>query len=174
MHVFGTLDSLTRNLLLGLQGQTAGLEVGRRGSARSSTPYPTSGDLERALIPIFANHGFDHHVAVLHPRTGERFEYDFYLKEPGVAVEIMGYRADDEVYKDILKFHVHEGTRVGVVWVPRHKWVSGKAGATNYRAALKALAFAESFMRVEALVAFAYDWGRASTDSWILTHVAPE
>lgn len=73
-------------------------------------------------------------------------------------MEIMGYRADDEVYKDILKFHVHQYTRVGVVWVPRWKWISGRRTETNYRAAMKALAFADSYMRVEALVELAYDW----------------
>lgn len=102
--------------------------------------------------------GFEHHVRLTHPRTGDGFEYDFWRACDGVAVEVMGYRADDEIYKDILKFHVHEGTRVGVVLVPRYKWIAARRTDTNYAATLKALAFADSFMQVEALVAFAYDW----------------
>ncbi len=135
-----------------------GLAVLRASEARSTTPYPASIDLELALAPMLLGQGFQHHVLIHHPRTGERFEYDFWRPSDGIAVEIMGYRADDEVYKDILKFHVHDATRVGVLLVPKWKWVSGRRTGTNARATLKALAFAESFMAVDALVAILYDW----------------
>ena len=86
-------------------------------------------------------------------------------------MEVMGYRADDEVYKDILKFHVHPQTRVGVVWVPRWKWISGRRSETNFKATVKALAFAETYMAVEALVALTYDWGVQREEGWPLVHV---
>lgn len=81
-----------------------------------------------------------------HPRTGQSFEFDFFNASLGVAVEIMGYRADDESWKDVLKFHVHAATRVGVVWVPRWKWISGTRSDANHHAAIKALAFAEDHL----------------------------
>jgi hypothetical protein len=85
-------------------------------------------------------------------------------------MEILGYRADDEIYKDILKFHVHAETRVGIAWVPRWKWVSGARLPTNHAAAKKALAFAESYMRVEAMALIAYDWREgARPGSWLLS-----
>ena len=87
-------------------------------------------------------------------------------------MEVMGYRADDEVYKDILKFHVHPQTRVGVVWVPRWNWISGRCSETNFKATVKALAFAETYMAVEALVAQTYDWGDQGENGWPLVHVA--
>jgi hypothetical protein len=171
MIVFGELPGPVRKLLSALRAETAGLAVGRRGPGRSDTPFPTSGDLERELVPILVRNGFVHHVDLRHPRTGERFEYDFFHADFGIAIEVMGYRADDEVYKDILKFHVHDATRVGVVWVPRWKWISKKSTETNFRAALKALAFADSFMHVDALVAFAYDWQAGANDRWRLQHI---
>ncbi len=79
----------------------------------------------------------------------------------------MGYQADDEAYKDILKFHVHEGTRLGVVLVPTWKWLSGQRTETNSKATMKALAFADSYMDVEALFAAVYDW-EAVEDGWRL------
>lgn len=171
MVIFGELTSPVRNILMELREDTAGLPVVRHAPGRSDTPFPTSGDLERELVPIFGRHGFAHHVELRHPRTGERFEYDFFHADHGIAIEIMGYRADDEVYKDILKFHVHDATRVGVVWVPRWKWITGKATETNYRASLKALAFADSSMRVEALVALPYDWRHGANHHWTLQHL---
>lgn len=171
MIVFGELPGPVRELLAALRTETAGIAVGRRGPGRSDTPFPTSGDLERELVPILVRRGFVHHVDLRHPRTGERFEYDFFHADFGIAIEVMGYRADDEVYKDILKFHVHDATRVGVVWVPRWKWISKKSTETNFRAALKALAFAESFMRVDALVALPYDWQVGAADRWTLQHL---
>ena len=154
-----------RRLLLG----RAGMEVQRRAPARSSVPHPQSTDLELALKPWLEAAGFEHHVRLEHPRTGEGFEYDFWRPNDGVAIEVMGYRADDEVYKNILKFHVHAGTRVGVVLVPRYKWISSRRTETNHAATLKALSFADSFMDVDALEAVAYDWepGSSST-SWVL------
>lgn len=86
----------------------------------------------------------------------------------------MGYRADDEVYKDLLKFHVHEGTHAGVVLVPRWKWISGRRQDRNYTETMKALAFAVSFMAVQALVAIAYDWREDADGSWRLVYVAEE
>ena len=89
-----------------------------------------------------------------------------------MAMEVMGYRADDEVYKDLLKFHVHEGTTVGVLWVPRYKWISGKRTDTNFRAAVKAVTFADTFMNVNALVILPYDWQVSDQeDCWVLHHV---
>jgi hypothetical protein len=169
--IFGVLPQLVRDLFVKLRSETSGLTVGRRNPRRSEKPFPSSNDLERALIPSFARHHFIHPVEFRHPRTGERFEYDFFHPDLGIAVEIMGYRADDEVYKDIVKFHVHDATRIGVVWVPRWKWVSNASTEANYRAALKALAFAESYMRVEALVALAYDWTVGADNRWTLVHI---
>jgi hypothetical protein len=54
---------------------------------------------------------------------------------------------------------------------PRWKWISGKSTETNYRATLKALAFAESFMHVDALVAFPYDWQTGTAEQWTLQHI---
>lgn len=92
-------------------------------------------------------------------------------------MEIMGYRADDEVYKDILKFHIHEQTRVGIFWVPRWKWIKDRKNSTNYRAALKAAAFAEDYINVEGLVVLAYDWEHQKGDPedvWRLVHIGVE
>lgn len=169
MHIFGSvppqlLDELREVLM------TQGAEpVLRAAPARSSTPYPQSTDLELALRARLELRGFQHHLRFAHPRTGEAFEYDFWRQEDGVAIEVMGYRADDEIYKNILKFHVHEGTRIGVVLVPRYKWISARRTDTNYVAARKALAFADTFMNVEALVAIAHDWERAGEgEGWRL------
>lgn len=170
--VFGDLGPVTRTDLDTLVEETAGMVVRRITDARSATPFPNSVDLEAELVPILDKRGFDHHARFQHPRTGEGFEYDFWRGQDQVAMEIMGYRADDEVYKDILKFHVHEHTRVGVVWVPRWKWISGRRTETNFRAAMKALAFADSYMRVEALVALAYDWeALPGADGWSLRFI---
>ncbi len=110
-----------------------------------------------------------------HPRTGDAFEYDFWRASDGIAIEVMGYRADDEIYKDILKFHVHEGTHVGIVLVPRYKWISSKRTDTNYAATLKALAFADHYMAVDAQVVFAYDWVAGNEEGlWRLTFPAAE
>lgn len=165
LRVFGKLTPEVRRELDSLLDEASGLRVARAQGARSATPFPNSTDLEVALIPLLAARGFKHHVRLQHPRTGDGFEYDFWRPADQVAVEIMGYRADDEVYKDILKFHVHETTSVGAVWVPRWKWISGQRTETNFRAAMKALAFADSYMRVEALVAVAYDWADGDGDS---------
>jgi hypothetical protein len=172
MRVFGNLHSALATDLASLLDATASLTVPRAAAARSDTPFPGSQDLEYTLLPLLGERGFQHHVELLHPRTKERFEYDFFRPADGVAIEIMGYRADDEIYKDILKFHVHSGTRVGVVWVPRWKWISGRRQATNYAAAKKALAFADTYMNVEALVLVAYDWAEAELGTWHL--VFPE
>lgn len=169
MQVFGTLPEGTEKELRGILAACDGLAVSRAAGARSTTPFPNSTDLELALVPLLKDRGFEHHIRFKHPRTGDGFEYDFWRPADQVAMEIMGYRADDEVYKDILKFHVHELTRVGVVWVPRWKWISGTRTDTNFRATMKALAFADAFMRVEALVAVPYDWwAGADGHSWSL------
>jgi len=166
--VFGRLGSAEQAHISGLVDAIAGCLVQRRSSARSSTPFPKSTDLEDAVKPIFVGAGFRHHHRLVHPKTGDRFEYDFWRPEDGIAVEVMGYRADDEVYKDILKFHVHDGTRIGVVLVPRWKWISGRRTETNYKATMKALAFADSFMAVSALVAVVYDWNDVGEGTWRL------
>ena len=77
----------------------------------------------------------------------------------------VGHRAD-VVYKDILKFHVHGRARIGVMRVPRHKWISSGKTNTNCAATMKALAVADTYMSVDALIAVAYDWAR--TDRWDL------
>jgi len=169
MRVFGKLDGSVRSSLEAIEVAIAGLHVTRSGKARSSTPFPKSTDLEGALRPLLGRRGFQHHTKLTHPRTGVGFEYDFWRPTDGVALEVMGYRADDEIYKDLLKFHVHEGTRVGVVLVPRWKWVSGKRQDRNYSETMKALAFADSFMTVEALVAITYDWASVEgEEAWSL------
>jgi hypothetical protein len=155
---FGSVRPEDQRALAGLLVALDGLAVGRSGDARSTTPFPKSTDLEEAIKPVFVAQGFLHHHLLEHPRTGDRFEYDFWRPADGIAVEVMGYRADDEIYKDILKFHVHTGTRLGVVLVPRWKWISGRRTETNHKAALKALAFADAYMAVQALVAITYDW----------------
>ena len=170
MKVFGTLRPEELTGLNTFLVRQAGLEVQRRAPARSSVPHPQSTDLELALKSPLEAADFQHHVRLEHPRTGQGFEYDFWRSSDGIAVEVMGYRADDEIYKDILKFHVHEGTRVGVVLVPRYKWISSKQTDTNYTATLKALAFADDYMNIDALVAIAYDWTPGSSDTtWILS-----
>jgi hypothetical protein len=45
---------------------------------------------------------------------------------------------------------------VGAVWVPRWKW--------------KALAFAESYLHVDALVAIVYDWRPGEGYGWKLAY----
>jgi hypothetical protein len=173
MLVFGQLAAATRDGLQEIVARSSVVTVTRLERARSSQPLPNSTDLEQALVPLLSGHGFSHHVRLAHPRTGAGFEYDFWRPDDRLAMEIMGYRADDEIYKDILKFHVHPDTRVGVVWVPRWKWISGQRTETNYRATIKALAFAESYMDVEALVALVYDWvPMAESGRWQLTHCA--
>ncbi|MCB9540655.1 MAG: hypothetical protein H6704_30920 [Myxococcales bacterium] len=161
--VFGTLEPMAEQRVRELVDAIAGSLVQRLSSARSSTPFPKSTDLEAAIAPLLLGAGFRHHHRLAHPKTGEGFEYDFWRADDGLAVEVMGYRADDEIYKDILKFHVHEDTRVGVVLVPRWKWISGRRTETNYKATMKALAFADSYMAAAraALVAVVYDWALA-------------
>jgi hypothetical protein len=171
MKVFGKLPKGTEEVIAALRRDATNLVVNRVEQARSKDPYPTSNDLERCIQPIFQNHKFAHHSKLKHPREDLSFEYDFFHAELGIATEIMGYRADDEIYKDILKFHVHPETRVGVVWVPKKKWISGKATDTNYQATIKALTLAGTFMNVEALVAIPYDWEPTSQrSSWKLVH----
>lgn len=170
MRVFGNIsDEALAELQRVLIGQS-GLEVQRLPQPRSSIPHPTSTCLELALKSHLERAAFQHHVRLEHDRTREGFEYDFWRPNGGIAIEVMGYRADDEVYKDILKFHVHAGTRVGVVLVPRYKWISSRRTDYNYVATLKALAFADHYMNVDALVAIAYDWEPGpSAVTWRLT-----
>ena len=171
MKVFGELKPSVADSLHSLVTRTSGLRVSRDGKARSSTPFPKSTDLELALKPLLLADGFKHHVTLQHPRLEVGFEYDFWRELDGMAIEVMGYRADDEVYKDILKFHVHSGTRIGVVLVPRWKWISERRTEANAKATLKALAFADSFLSVEALVAIAYDWTETAEEGvWALRH----
>ena len=175
MHVFGRITQAIRGAISDIVASSTKMSVERKGRARSSRPLPNSTDLERALIPLLRERRFVHHVRMTHPRTGDGFEYDFWRADDQVAMEIMGYRADDEVYKNILKFHVHTETKVGVVWVPRWKWISGKRTDTNFRATMKALAFAQDYMDVEALVALAYDWTAGADDGrWCLEHCENE
>jgi hypothetical protein len=171
MLVYGALPKPTAEELQAFVAATDGLAVSRAGAARSATPFPKSVDLELALLPLLGSRGFHHHVRLQHPRTSQGFEYDFWRPQDGVAIEIMGYRADDEIYKDLLKFHVHPGTRVGVVLVPRWKWISGQRQDRNYTETVKAVAFADTFMDVEALVVLPYDWTESTDGTWRLQHI---
>lgn len=152
---------------------TEGLKVSRTKPPRSKHPFPTSEDLELSLRPHLETRGFLHHQRLEHPRKPTLgFEYDFWRPNDGVAMEIMGYRADDEIYKDLMKFHVHAATTIGIVWVPRYKWVSGKKTDTNYSAATKAVAFADTYMNVNALALVPYDWETCTTpNTWKLRHI---
>jgi hypothetical protein len=77
MRVFGELSQGAREALRSLIAGREGLEVRRRAPARSSVPHPQSTDLERTLKPTLLDAGFEHHVRLEHPRTGDGFEYDF-------------------------------------------------------------------------------------------------
>ena len=169
MTLFGKLSEPLTSELEQLRKQTDGLVVKRAASARSATPFPSSTDLENALKPVLYRMAYEHHVQFRHHQSGLGFEFDFYREPDGVAMEVMGYRADDEVYKDILKFHVHHGTRVGVLWVPRWKWIRGRRGGINYQTAVRAVAFAADSMTVDALVLLPYDW-EPDGEHWRLRH----
>ena len=166
MKIFGSVQNAVLEELRDSILVKTGIEVRRLAPPRSSVAHPQSTDLELALEPTLRRAGFEHHTRLEHPRTRQGFEYDFWRARDGIAVEVMGYRADDEIYKDILKFHVHQNTRIGVVLVPRYKWISSRRTDTNYVAALKALAFADEYMAVDALVAIAYDWVEGSKDGF--------
>ncbi len=169
MKIFGTLEPEKHDELLDKLTNLVDQEVLRRAPARSAVSHPQSTDLELAIKSQLEDADFEHHVRLEHPRTGEGFEYDFWRSRDGIAVEVMGYRADDEIYKDILKFHVHEETRIGVVFVPRYKWKSSRKTEINYTATMKALSFANHSMSVDTLVAVAYDWDAgASINTWKL------
>ena len=75
MQVYGGLvpnaASELRELILGFKG----LEVRRRRPARSSVPHPQSTDLELVMKERLLAVGFEHHVRLRHPRTGDGFEY---------------------------------------------------------------------------------------------------
>ncbi len=75
---FGRLGPDDEGWLRQFAQATRGLVVRRASAARSNTPYPGSVDLELALSPMLQSRGFLHHVMIRHPRTGERFEYDFW------------------------------------------------------------------------------------------------
>ncbi len=168
IRTFGHLPDAVEQDLQRLLNTSEGLVVERSEKARSSKPFPKSTDLELALKPPLTDVGFLHHHDLRHPKTNDRFEYDFWRADDGVAIEVMGYRADDEIYKDLLKFHVHQGTKVGVVWVPRWKWISNRRTETNFTATMKALAFADSFMNIDDLVAVVYDWENTVGKGWKL------
>jgi hypothetical protein len=168
-HKFSAIHEELRKII----EVTEGLCVSRRKPPGSSKPLPTSEDLEIALVPLLSERGFLHHKKFQHPRDDSLgFEYDFWHPIDGIAMEIMGYRADDEVYKDLLKFHVHAETAVGVLWVSRYKWISNKQTDTNLKAARKAVAFADTYMNVNFLELLPYDWEETDEPgSWILRHV---
>jgi hypothetical protein len=153
---------------------TEGISVKRRKVAKSENAFPSSEDLEVVLIPILSEFDFRHHLKLKHPEAQEGFEYDFFHEGMGIAMEVMGYRADDEVYKDILKFHVHKPTRIGVLWVPRWKWIGSKKGDINYSATLKAVHFVKDHINVDGLVVLPYDWEHKDGDPddvWRLLHI---
>ena len=167
IQVFGLINTQVASEIDKIVSGVMGTCVFRKDAARSKNPFPSSTDLEVAIKPWMTCNGFVHHPMLRHPVMQKGFEYDFFGERLQMAVEVMGYRADDEIYKDILKFHVHEGTRIGVVLVPRWKWLGSKKTSTNYDAAIKALSFANTFMDVDALVSIAYDWSRRD-DGWNL------
>ena len=78
MHIYGHFPPDIITLIKDITVRTEGLAVPRRKAARSSKPLPTSEDLEVVLVPILAELGFEHHLKLFHPRTGEGFEYDFF------------------------------------------------------------------------------------------------
>lgn len=163
IQVFGLVDFQVASEIDNLVAGILGTSVFRKDAARSMNPFPASTDLEVAIKPWMTSKGFIHHPKLRHPATQRGFEYDFFNPSLRMAVEVMGYRADDEIYKDILKFHVHKETRFAVVLVPRWKWLGAKKTSTNYDAAIKALTFANTFMDVDALISIAYDWGPESS-----------
>ena len=163
MRVFGKVKPYLMdeiNTVLFSQKSTL---VTRKAPARSSVPHPQSTDLEFVLAPKLETHSFQHHIRIKHPLTGKGFEYDFWRERDGVAIEVMGYRADDEIYKNILKFHVHKKTKIGVVFVPRYKWMAARKTDINYVAVVKALEFANTFLNLNALIAVPYDWEKTKT-----------
>lgn len=157
-YCFGTLSEENSAYLKQLLLSFEGMKVERMSKARSSTPYPRSLDLETALIPHLIHRGYQHHASFIHPQTQKGYEFDFWNDDKSIAVEILGYRADDEIYKDILKFHVHPSTKVALLLIPRWKWISGKKDSRNYQETQKALHFADSYMNVQSFVALYYDW----------------
>ena len=78
MTLFGEVQAGDKASLRDLLNALDGLFVGRSGEARSTTPFPKSTDLEAALKPVFLSQGFLHHHYLVHPKTGDRFEYDFW------------------------------------------------------------------------------------------------
>ena len=158
MHVFGRLsddDNLHLKMLL---SSIDGILVERGVRARSSKPLPRSVDLDVALVPHCESMGYQHQVSFIHPKTKKGYIFDFWNYKKKIAIEILGYRADDEVYKDILKFHVHRSTKVSLMLIPRWKWISGKKSSINYLETQKALHFAASFMNIDSMVAVYYSW----------------
>ena len=103
------------------------------------------------------------------PKSKKGYQFDFWHDKKLMAVEILGYRADDEIYKDILKFHVHRSTKIALMLIPRWKWISGKKEARNYQETQKALHFADSYMNVKCFVAVYYDWEESKeANNWKL------
>jgi hypothetical protein len=63
-------------------------------------------------------------------------------------------------------------------WHPRlieqtpDKWISNQRTDTNFKAATKAVAFADTYMNVNSLVLLPYDWKESSEpDTWLLHHI---
>ena len=167
MQLFGLFNNKIASEIDYLVKGIVGTAVFRKDAARSKNPFPSSTDLEAAIKPWMLYNEFVHHPRLKHPATQKGFEYDFFSERLQIAVEVMGYRADDEIYKDILKFHVHEGTRIGMVLVPRWKWLGLRKTSTNFDATTKALSFANTFMDVDALISVAYDWS-SDGEGWRL------
>jgi hypothetical protein len=167
--IFGTLRVALQNDIAQVIQRTEGLSVLRKHESRSDTPFPSSNDLEYQLKPILEEHSFAHHVRCASAETSLGFEYDFFREQDGTAIEVMGYRADDEVYKDLIKFHVHSQTRSALLWVPRWKWISGRRHSVNYQSTLRALEFASPRIDVDALVVLPYDWEREGL-GWLLRY----
>ena len=173
LHCFGTLSVENCAYLKQVLSSFEGIEVERKTKARSNNPYPRSIDLETALIPHLIRRGYEHHASFIHPLTQTGYEFDFWNDDKSIAVEILGYRADDEIYKDILKFHVHPSTNIALLLIPRWKWISGKRNSRNYQETQKALQFADSYMSVKSFVALYYDWEQnKKSNTWTLKFIS--
>ena len=91
MKVFGTLGRTTHDSIERIVRAAEGMAVARSGPARSGKPLPTSRDLEKALLSLLTEAGFQYQVELLHPRTGQGFAYNYWRPDDGMALEVMGF-----------------------------------------------------------------------------------
>ena len=82
--------------------ETEGLEVKRRKAPRSKVPFPTSEDLEVALVPLLEEKGFRHHEPLEHPTEESLgFEYDFW--HPDSFLMVSWRKNDTERFRNFFK-----------------------------------------------------------------------